>query len=172
MKRFTPIAILLAVVGLVLARRRVGAAAGAAPEAIRLPGQGADTRDAAAGRGRLLQLGDAAERLRSAEAACATPAHQHTGARRRRRPERRRARRPAAGYIVGDIANDEGGEGAVIGAVVGGARAAKKQKQAQGAAQQQQTAQQQQHQQQVQQLQSEYLKARTACLEAKGYTVK
>ncbi len=56
--------------------------------------------------------------------------------------------------------------------MVGGARAASKQKQAQGAAQQQQTAQQQQYQQQVQQLQGEYLKARAACLEAKGYTVK
>jgi uncharacterized membrane protein len=82
------------------------------------------------------------------------------------------ARGAAAGYIVGDLANDEGGEGAAIGAVVGGARAASKQKQAQGAAQQQQTAQQQQYQQQVQQLQGEYLKARAACLEAKGYTVK
>lgn len=82
------------------------------------------------------------------------------------------ARGAAAGYIVGDLANDEGGEGAAIGAVVGGAHAASKQKQAQGAAQQQQTAQQQQYQQQVQQLQGEYLKARAACLEAKGYTVK
>ena len=56
--------------------------------------------------------------------------------------------------------------------MVGGARAANKQKQAQAAAQQQQQAAQQQYAQKVQQLQSEYLKARTACLEAKGYTVK
>jgi len=78
----------------------------------------------------------------------------------------------ATGYIIRDLANDEGGEGAAIGAVVGGARARGKQKQRQAAAAQQQQTAQQQHAQQVQQLNGEFLKARTACLEAKGYTVK
>lgn len=82
------------------------------------------------------------------------------------------ARGAAAGYIIGDIANDEGGEGAAIGAVVGGSRSVRKQQQAQASAQQQQAAQQQQYQQQVQALNGEFLKARAACLESKGYTVK
>ena len=132
--------------------------------------------------------GQTPELQRQDEAACSSWATQQTGFDPARPPAppppaptpapqkgaglRGAARGAAAGYIVGDLANDEGGEGAAIGAVVGGARAANKQKQAQGAAQQQQSAQQQQHQQQVQQLQGEYLKARAACLEAKGYTVK
>ncbi len=82
------------------------------------------------------------------------------------------ARGAAAGYIVGDLANDEGGEGAAIGAVVGAARGRRKQAAAQQQTQQQNTAEQQQHAQKVQQMQGEFLKARTACLEAKGYTVK
>jgi hypothetical protein len=82
------------------------------------------------------------------------------------------ARGAAAGYIIGDLANDEGGEGAAIGAVVGASRARRKQAAAQQQVQQQNTAEQQQHAQKVQQMQGEFLKARTACLEAKGYTVK
>lgn len=78
----------------------------------------------------------------------------------------------AAGYIIGDIANDEGGEGAAIGAVAGGARAAGKQKQQQQAAAQQQQAKQEQAAQQLRQRELEFFKARAACLEAKGYTVK
>lgn len=85
----------------------------------------------------------------------------------------------AAGYIIGDLANDEGGEGAAIGAVVGAASSRRKQKGAQQASQQQQQSVDQQYQQamskyqaDVKAKQDEYLKARAACLEAKGYTVK
>lgn len=85
----------------------------------------------------------------------------------------------AAGYIIGDLANDEGGEGAAIGAAVGVASARRKNKGAQQAAQSQQQGIDQQYQQQLNQYnanlkadQEEFLKARTACLEAKGYTVK
>jgi hypothetical protein len=170
MNRFTLVAILLGVAGLGLAGA-ASAQQAAQPKQYVFPAKGQTPE---------LQQQD--------EAACSSWATQQTGFDPAKPPTppqptappppqkgaglRGAARGAAAGYIVGDIANDEGGEGAAIGAVVGGARAAGKQKQAQGAAQQQQTAQQQQYQQQVQQLQGEYLKARTACLEAKGYTVK
>ena len=78
----------------------------------------------------------------------------------------------AAGYIVGDVANNEGGEGAAIGAVVGVASASRKQQGQAQAQQQQAAAVQQQDAAKVAALQQEFLKARTACLEAKGYTVK
>jgi hypothetical protein len=170
MKRFTSIAILVAVAGL-------GSAAPASAQQAAQPTQYI-----------FPAKGQTPEQQQQDEAACSTWATQQTGFDPSKPPAppqpaptpapkkgaglRGAARGAAAGYIVGDLANDEGGEGAAIGAVVGGARAASKQKQAQGAAQQQQTAQQQQYQQQVQQLQGEYLKARAACLEAKGYTVK
>lgn len=78
----------------------------------------------------------------------------------------------ATGYIIGDLANDEGGEGAAIGAVVGAASSNRRNKAAQQNAQQQQQAANQQYQQTLAKLQGEYDKARAACLEAKGYTVK
>ena len=180
MKRFTLAAILLGVAALLLA-----GTASAQQAAQPAP---AGTTSAAPKQYVFPAKGQTPEQQQQDEAACSTWASQQTGFDPAKPPAppqpaptpapqkgaglRGAARGAAAGYIVGDIANDEGGEGAAIGAVVGGARAASKQKQAQGAAQQQQTAQQQQYQQQVQQLQGEYLKARTACLEAQGYTVK
>jgi hypothetical protein len=82
------------------------------------------------------------------------------------------ARGAAAGYIVGDIANDEGGEGAAIGAVVGAARSSRGNQQAAQASSQQAAAQQQAFNDKVAAMNAEYSKARSACLEAKGYTVK
>ena len=81
------------------------------------------------------------------------------------------AKGAAAGAAIGAIAGDAG-KGAAIGAVAGGlggrfrsrrqAEEAQKQQQAQAQAAAAQTAQRQQ----------EYLKAKAACLEAKGYSVK
>lgn len=71
----------------------------------------------------------------------------------------------ARGAIVGEIVSDDAGAGAAAGAV-----AARGQSRRQNKAQQQQAAQQQQQAQSAQQ--SAYAKARAACLEGRGYTVK
>jgi len=78
----------------------------------------------------------------------------------------------AAGYIIGDLANDEGGEGAAIGAVVGASRSRRKQAGAAQASQQQASADKAAFDQKVAAQKQEWSKARAACLEAKGYTVK
>jgi len=78
----------------------------------------------------------------------------------------------AAGYIIGDIANDEGGEGAAIGAVVGVASSRRRQAGAAQASQQQASADKAAFDQKVAAAKQEWSKARAACLEAKGYTVK
>ncbi|HEY2863368.1 MAG TPA: hypothetical protein VGK37_07090 [Casimicrobiaceae bacterium] len=74
------------------------------------------------------------------------------------------ARGAARGAVVGGIMGDAGA-GAAAGAV-----AARGQSRRQNAAQQQQTTQQQQQVDSAQQ--GAYLKARAACLEGRGYTVK
>jgi hypothetical protein len=75
----------------------------------------------------------------------------------------------ARGAVVGEIVADDARAGAAVGAVA--ARGASRQ-----ANRQQQAAQQQQQQQSTQQQQSQkqaaYGKARAACLEGRGYTVK
>lgn len=78
----------------------------------------------------------------------------------------------AAGYIIGDLANDEGGEGAAIGAVVGATSSRRKQQGAAQASQQQASADKAAFDQKVAAAKQEWSKARAACLEAKGYTVK
>lgn len=82
----------------------------------------------------------------------------------------------AMGYIIGDLANDEGGEGAAIGAAVGAMRGRNKAKQQQAAAVQQTDAQYKaaldKYNADLAAKQTEFNKARGACLEAKGYTVK
>ena len=75
------------------------------------------------------------------------------------------ARGAARGAIVGEIAGGEAGAGAAAGAA-----AARAQSRRQNAAQQQQAAQQQKQAQSSQQ--ASYAKARAACLEGRGYTVK
>ena len=74
------------------------------------------------------------------------------------------ARGAARGAVVGGIVGDAGA-GAAAGAV-----AARGQSRRQNAAQQQQAVQQQQQAQGAQQ--ASYAKARAACLEGRGYTVK
>jgi hypothetical protein len=71
----------------------------------------------------------------------------------------------ARGAIVGEIVGDDAGAGAAAGAA-----AARAQSRRQNAAQQQQAAQQQAGAQQQQQ--AGYARARAACLEGRGYTVK
>lgn len=71
----------------------------------------------------------------------------------------------ARGAVVGEIVGGNAGAGAAAGAV-----AARGQSRRQNAAQQQQAAQQQSQAQSAQQ--GAYAKARTACLEGRGYTVK
>jgi hypothetical protein len=70
-----------------------------------------------------------------------------------------------AGAVVGEVAGDNAGAGAAVGAVA--ARAASGRQAAAQAQQQQQAAAQK-----TQQKQATYTRARTACLEGRGYTVK
>ncbi|PKN62714.1 MAG: hypothetical protein CVU57_22925 [Deltaproteobacteria bacterium HGW-Deltaproteobacteria-15] len=82
------------------------------------------------------------------------------------------ARGAAVGAVVGEIANDDAGKGALAGAaggtMVGGMRSRERKRQE--AQPQQQQAQQQQSA--YSQKQGTYNRAYSACLEAKGYTVK
>jgi hypothetical protein len=71
----------------------------------------------------------------------------------------------ARGAVVGEIVGGDAGAGAAAGAV-----AARSQSRRQNAAKQQQAAQQQQQAQGAQQ--ASYAKARGACLEGRGYSVK
>ena len=71
----------------------------------------------------------------------------------------------ARGAVVGEIINDDAGTGAAVGAV-----AARGQSRRQSAAASQQAAAQQQST--TQQQQDAFAKARGACLEGRGYTVK
>jgi hypothetical protein len=70
-----------------------------------------------------------------------------------------------AGAVVGEVVSDNAGAGAAAGAVAG--RAASRGQATAQAQQQQQAAAQQ-----AQQKQATYMRARTACLEGRGYTVK
>ena len=76
-----------------------------------------------------------------------------------------RAKGAAAGAIIGGATGGDAGDSAVAGAVVGGV--AKRNANRKAAAQQDQAAAQQ-----TQAGQAAYTKARGACLEGKGYTVK
>lgn len=71
----------------------------------------------------------------------------------------------ARGAVVGEVVSGDAGAGAAVGAV-----AARGQSRKQNAAAAQSSQQQQQAA--TQQQQASYAKARTACLEGKGYTVK
>lgn len=88
------------------------------------------------------------------------------------KPSGARVRGAAAGATVAAITDHDTGDAAVAGAVAGGAaqRGAKRQASQQQAAAQQQAAQQQATQQQNQT--SAFNKARSACLEGRGYTIK
>ena len=86
------------------------------------------------------------------------------------------ARGAAAGAVIGEVANNDAGQGAAVGAtagvLAGGARARQEKKAAQQQAQaSQQQAQQQAEAQRAAQMDT-FNKAKAACLEGRGYTVK
>ena len=82
----------------------------------------------------------------------------------------------AAGAVIGEVVDDDAGGGAAVGATVGVLRAGKKNRQAKAQQQQQAKAQQQASEEQAKAAQQEFAatfkRAMTACLEARGYTVK
>lgn len=88
------------------------------------------------------------------------------------KPSGARIKGAAAGATVAAITDHDTGDAAVAGAVAGGVaqRGAKRQAGQQQAAAQQQAAQQQATQQQNQT--ASFNKARSACLEGRGYTIK
>ena len=77
----------------------------------------------------------------------------------------------ATGAAIGAIAGDAG-KGAAIGAVAGGVGGKLRSRRKQQSAQEQQAAQAQAAAADKAKRQQEYLKARSACLDAKGYSVK
>jgi len=125
--------------------------------------------------------GQSPEQQKSDEAACYTWAVQQTGFDPAKPPPQQPAaqapktatgttpgaglRGAARGAVVGEIVGDDAGAGAAAGAV-----AARGQSRRQNMAASQQSDQQQQSA--LQQQQAAFGKARAACLEAKGYTVK
>ena len=80
-------------------------------------------------------------------------------------PKGGRLKGAAAGAVVGEVTTGDAGAGAAAGAVAGGVAQ-------RNAARQQQAAQQQQAAGQQQAGMASYQKARGACLEGRGYTVK
>jgi uncharacterized protein YcfJ len=86
------------------------------------------------------------------------------------------AKGAAAGAVIGEIANDDAGEGAAIGATAGVIAGGRQKRKAEEQAQQQAAAQQQQAAAQSQQAAADqkamFNKGFSACLEARGYTVK
>lgn len=78
----------------------------------------------------------------------------------------------AAGAVIGEVANNDAGSGAAAGATVGVLGAGKKKRQAEAQQQQQAKAQQEQQAKAQQELAATFKRAITACLEARGYTVK
>jgi hypothetical protein len=125
--------------------------------------------------------GQSPEQQKSDEAACYSWAVQQTGFDPAKPPQQAPAAKPpttatgttpgagvrgaARGAVVGEVVGGDAGAGAAAGAVV--ARGASRQKNAAAAQQSQQQAQAASQQQQ-----QAFGKARAACLEGKGYSVK
>lgn len=125
--------------------------------------------------------GQSPEQQKSDEAACYSWAVQQTGFDPAKPPPQQQAAQPpttatgttpgagirgaARGAVVGEIVGGDAGAGAAAGAAV-----ARSQSRRQNAAAAQQGQQQQQAA--TQQQQSTFAKARAACLEGRGYTVK
>jgi hypothetical protein len=131
--------------------------------------------------------GQSAEQQKSDEAACHTWAIEQSGydpatpppmpeaaakPAQPTGPTGARARGALAGALVGEIADGDVGEAALAGAVVGGSRERRQHRQADQQAQAQ--AEQQQAEVLTARKQGEeaYLRARAACLEGRGYSVK
>ena len=80
-------------------------------------------------------------------------------------PKGARLRGAARGAIIGEVAGGDTGDAAIAGAVLGGSRARREAANAQAKQQEQAATQQKTNQ-------ANYNKARAACLEGKGYSVK
>ena len=80
-------------------------------------------------------------------------------------PKGARLRGAARGAIIGEVAGGDTGDAAIAGAVLGGSRARREAANAQAKQQEQAVTQQKTNQ-------ANYGKARAACLEGKGYSVK
>jgi hypothetical protein len=125
--------------------------------------------------------GQSAQQQKSDEAACYSWAVQQTGFDPAKPPPQQAAAKPpttatgttpgagvrgaARGAVVGEVVGGDAGTGAAVGAV-----AARGQSRRQNAAAEQQAQQQQQAA--TQQQQAAFAKARAACLEGRGYSVK
>ena len=125
--------------------------------------------------------GQSPEQQKSDEAACYTWAVQQSGFDPAKPPPAQQtaqapttatgttpgagARGAARGAVVGEIISDDAGTGAAVGAVAARGQSRRQNRAATQQAQQQQQAGTQQQQQ-------AFAKARTACLEGRGYTVK
>jgi len=125
--------------------------------------------------------GQSPQQQKSDEAACAQWATQQTGFDPTKPPQQSAAAKPpttatgttpgagvrgaARGAVVGEVVGGDAGAGAAAGAAV-----ARSQSRKQNAAAQQQVQQQQQAA--AQQQSAAFAKARAACLEGRGYTVK
>jgi hypothetical protein len=125
--------------------------------------------------------GQTPEKQKSDEAACYTWAVQQTGFDPAKPPPQQAAAKPpttatgttpgagargaARGAVVGEIISDDAGTGAAVGAVAARGQSRRQNAAAAGQAQQQQQAA-------TQQQQASFAKARAACLEGRGYTVK
>jgi hypothetical protein len=131
--------------------------------------------------------GQSAEQQKSDEAACHTWAIEQSGydpaappplpaataePAQPSGPTGARARGALAGAVVGEIADGDVGDAALAGAVVGGSRERRQRRQADQQAQ----AQAQQRQAEAlnarKQGEEAYMRARAACLEGRGYSVK
>ena len=125
--------------------------------------------------------GQTPEKQKSDEAACYTWAVQQTGFDPAKPPPQQAAAKPpttatgttpgagargaARGAVVGEIISDDASTGAAVGAVAARGQSRRQNAAAAGQAQQQQQAA-------TQQQQAGFAKARAACLEGRGYTVK
>jgi hypothetical protein len=124
--------------------------------------------------------GQSPQQQKSDEAACYTWAVQQTGFDPAKPPPQQAAAKPpttatgttpgagvrgaARGAVVGEVVGGDAGAGAAAGAAVARSQSRKQNAAAAGQAQQQQQAATQQ--------QAAFAKARAACLEGRGYTVK
>jgi hypothetical protein len=124
--------------------------------------------------------GQTPQQQKSDEAACNTWAVQQTGFDPAKPPPQQAAKPPttatgttpgagargaARGAVVGEVVGDDAGAGAAAGAVAARGQSRRQNAAAAGQAQQQQQAG-------AQQQQAAYGKARAACLEGRGYSVK
>jgi hypothetical protein len=87
-------------------------------------------------------------------------------------PTGARARGALGGALIGEIADGDTGDAALAGAVIGGSRERRDRRQAEQQVQSQAQAQQAAAMEDRQAAEAQFSKARAACLEGRGYSVK